>query len=118
MSRPAPSAIDSIDAYLAAADPSARPILEAIRARVHAAVPDATECIAYRMPALRRRRVFIYFAAFKKHVGIYPPVNAPELDAALARYRGPKGNLQFPLDEPMPLDLIERIAACLARQYG
>jgi hypothetical protein len=45
-------------------------------------------------------------------------VTAPELDAALARYRGPKGNLQFPLDEPMPLDLIERIADCLARQYG
>lgn len=82
------------------------------------AVPDATECISYRMPALRHDRVFFYFAAFRKHIGVYPPVDDPALVVELARYRGPKGNLQFPLDEPVPYDLIARVAQALARQYA
>ena len=107
-----------IDAYIAAADPAVRETLQAIRAAVTQAVPDASECIAYRMPALKRRQVFFYFAAFKRHVGVYPPVQDPALAAELARHRGPKGNLRFPLDEPMPCELIARVAQALDRQYG
>lgn len=109
---------ESVDAYIDAADPQLREVLQAIRRTVAKAVPDATECIGYQMPAFRRRKVFLYFAAFKKHIGIYPPVRDPELAAELARYSGPKGNLQFPLSEPMRYPLIARIARSLARQYA
>ena len=110
---------DPIDDYIAAAAPAAQPILTRIRAAVREAVPDATEYISYRLPALRARKVFFYFAAFKKHIGIYPPVKgSATLQKRLARYRGPKGNLQFPLDEPMPYALIAQVAKTLAREYG
>jgi uncharacterized protein YdhG (YjbR/CyaY superfamily) len=108
---------ESVDEYIDAADPKARAILQAIRITVAKAVPDATECISYQMPALRREKVFFCFAAFRKHIGIYPPVRDQELVEELTRHSGPKGNLQFPLTEPMPYDLIARIARSLALQY-
>lgn len=108
----------SVDEYIAAADPKAREILQAIRAAAKAAVPDATECISYQMPALRHKKVFFYFAGFKKHIGVYPPVQDQALDAELSGYRGPKGNLQFPLTEPVPYALIARVAKALAKQYA
>lgn len=109
---------DTVDAYLAAARPEVRASLQAVRATVVGAVPGATECISYQMPALRLGRVFLYFAAFQKHIGLYPPLQDAALDAELAPYRGPKGNLQFPLTAPLPLPLIARVAEGLARQYG
>ena len=110
---------DSIDAYIATARADVRPVLEAIRRTVHDAVPGATETISYRMPAFRKGRIFFYFAAFKAHVGVYPPLRGDaDLQRELAPYRGPKGNLKFPLDAPMPLDLIARVATALAREYG
>lgn len=109
----------TIDAYIDAAAPEVRPILRRIRRTVRAAVPSATECISYRMPALRTTGVFLYFAAFKQHVGIYPPVTgSAALQKRLTRYRGPKGNLQFPLDEVMPYALIAEVATALAREQA
>lgn len=62
------------------------------------------------MPAFFQDGVLIYFASFKSHIGVYPPVKGDaKLLKSLARYRGPKGNLRFPLDEPIPFDLISRI---------
>ena len=99
-----------IDAYIAASSPEAQPALRRIREIVRAAAPDAKEIISYRMPAFRGRGILVYFAAFKHHIGLFPPVKGDAgLDDALARYRGPKGNLRFPLDESLPDDLIERI---------
>lgn len=112
-------ASDPIADYIAAAAPAAQPILRRLRAAVREAVPDAEECISYRMPALRIRKVFFYFAAFKAHIGIYPPVKgSAALQKRLAKYRGPKGNLQFPLDEPMPYALIAQVARTLAKDVG
>jgi uncharacterized protein YdhG (YjbR/CyaY superfamily) len=108
----------TIDEYIAAADPKAREILSSIRSAVVDAVPEAAECISYQMPALRHRRVFFYYAAFKKHIGVYPPVDDPALAAELAPFRGPKGNLQFPLAQPVPYALIGRVARALAKQYA
>lgn len=108
----------SVDDYIAAADPEVREVLRTIRTTVSEAVPEATECISYQMPAFRQKKVFFYFAAFKKHIGVYPPVQDPKLAAELEPYRGPKGNLQFPLAEPVPHDLIARVARSLARQYA
>jgi uncharacterized protein YdhG (YjbR/CyaY superfamily) len=105
--------------YLAACPPAVRERLLAIRAELEARVPGTTRCMAYRMPALRKLRVIVYFAGFKHHIGIYPPVTAPpELVAELAPYAGPNGNLSFPHKAPLPLDLIGRAGAALAAQYG
>jgi uncharacterized protein YdhG (YjbR/CyaY superfamily) len=88
-----------------------RRILKKIRATVRKAAPDAEETISYRMPAFKqKKKVLIYFAAFKNHIGIFPPVKGDaRLQKAVAPYAGPKGNLKFPLDEPVPYELIERI---------
>lgn len=110
--------LPSHDEYFATAPPDVRRLLLDIQARVEALLPTATRCISYNMPAYRDGRVFFYFAAFKKHIGIYPPVTR---DAALLRelepFRGPKGNLQFPLERPLPIDLIGRVASALHREY-
>lgn len=113
------SGFTDIDGYIAAAPPEVQPVLKEIRRIVKATVPDAVETISYRMPAFRRGRIFLYFAAFKRHIGLYPPVkNDRALQQALLPYRGEKGNLKFPLDQPMPYDLIARVAAALAREYA
>jgi uncharacterized protein YdhG (YjbR/CyaY superfamily) len=106
-----------IDAYIAAAPPAAQAPLRRIREIARAAAPDARETISYRMPALRGRGIVIYYAAFKAHIGLFPPVRGDAgLDAALAPYRGPKGNLRFPLAEPLPEALVERIVRLRAEQ--
>ena len=112
------SSFTNIDEYIAAAGPDIRDKLHSIRTAIASAIPDAVECISYQMPALRQERVFFYFAAFKKHIGVYPPVHDSDLEQELVRYRGPKGNRQFPLAEPIPIDLVTRIARSLAKQYG
>ena len=105
-----------IDEYIAAFPPEIRMILEKIRQTVREAVPEAGEKISYQIPAFTLNGDLIYFAAFKKHIGMYPPVKGDEqLRQEIARYRGEKGNLKFPLDEPIPYELISRIAKCRAR---
>src|SRR5262245_19263751 len=108
-----------IDDYLRRQTPAARTALRAIRRTVRRAVPAATETIGYQMPAFLLDRVFFYFAAFQQHVGVFPPVRgSAALLRALQRYRGPKGNLRFPLAEPMPLALVARVARALAAEVG
>lgn len=105
-----PSAPRTIDEYIARCPDEVQVILEKIRAIVAAVAPDAQERISYRMPAFWQQGILIYFAAFKSHIGIYPPFSGDaKLERALARYRGPKGNLKFPLDEPVPYQLIRRL---------
>jgi hypothetical protein len=71
------------------------------------------------MPAFRLGKFFFYFAAFKTHIGVYPPLKEPlGLVEELTAYRGPKDNLTFPHSEPLPLELIGRIAEALANEYG
>jgi uncharacterized protein YdhG (YjbR/CyaY superfamily) len=108
----------NMDDYLASVSPQSRLILQEIRQLIRAKVPLATETISYQLPAFKLRRTFIYFAAFKKHIGVYPPVTADKILAhALLPYYGEKGNLKFPLDQPMPYELIGRVAVALAKQY-
>lgn len=81
--------------------------------------PDAHETISYAMPAFREGRVFLYYAGFKHHIGLYPPVKAPvELVEALKPYRGPKGNLQFRYANGIPYDLLERVIVALHTEYA
>ena len=106
----------SMDAYIAASSPEVRPILEAIRATVRKSAPGSEERISYRMPAFFQGGVLIYFAAFKKHIGLFPPVRDMALKPLVARYAGPKGNLQFPLSDPVPLALIGKIVKSRVRE--
>ena len=99
-----------IDAYISGFPEHVQVILRKIRQVVTAAAPHATEVISYRMPALRQGGMLIYYAAFKHHIGVYPPVAGdPELVAAAAPWAGEKGNLRFPYDQEIPYALIERI---------
>jgi len=106
-----------IDEYISGFAPEVRLILERIRSTIRRAAPGAQETISYQIPAFRQNGVLVYFAAFKKHIGFYPPVRGDAvLGKAVGRYAGEKGNLRFPLDEPIPYALIARIVKFRARQ--
>jgi uncharacterized protein YdhG (YjbR/CyaY superfamily) len=107
----------TVDAYIAAQPLAVQSILKRVRATVRRAAPRAQELISYRMPALRQRGILVYYAAFKNHIGLYPPVRGD--DAAVkeaSAYAGEKGNLRFPLDEPIPYALIGRLTRLRAKQ--
>jgi uncharacterized protein YdhG (YjbR/CyaY superfamily) len=107
----------SIDEYIAGQPAKVRAILTRIRRTIARAAPAAQEKISYRMPAFTLNGVLVYFAAFKAHIGLYPPVRGDaRLEKALAPYAGPKGNLRLPLDQPMPYDLITRLVKLRLRQ--
>jgi uncharacterized protein YdhG (YjbR/CyaY superfamily) len=109
----------SHDEYFAQQPAEVRSRLEQIQRAVEAKVPGAARTISYNMPAFNNGRTFFYFAAFKKHIGIYPPVtDDPDLIRETEAFRGPKGNLSFPHTTALPLPLIGRIAAALASQYS
>ncbi len=113
-SQPTPA---SIDEYIASFSPDIQVVLKKIRLTIRNAAPAAEETISYKMPAFRLNGILVYFAAFKKHIGLYPPVRGDaKLEKAIARYAGPKGNLQFPLDQPIPYGLIERIVKLRVKQ--
>jgi uncharacterized protein YdhG (YjbR/CyaY superfamily) len=106
-----------IDGYISQFPADVQAILEKVRAAIRQAAPDAKETISYQMPALKQHGILVYFAAWKKHIGLYPPISGDKtLEKAVARYAGPKGNLQFPLDEPIPYDLIEQIVTLRVKQ--
>ena len=108
----------SHDEYFAAQPAALRARLQQVQSVVEAQVPEAERTVSYNMPAFKIGRTFFYFAAFKNHIGIYPPVTADaSLMEACAPYRGPKGNLSFPHAESLPLELIAKVAASLAAQY-
>jgi uncharacterized protein YdhG (YjbR/CyaY superfamily) len=100
----------TVDDYIATFAPDIQSVLQKIRQIVKAAAPDAEETISYRMPAFKLNGMLVYFAAFKKHIGLFPPVRGDDsLLRAVKPYAGPKGNLQFPLEKPIPYALIRRI---------
>ena len=109
----------TVSDYLAVLAPAHAKILRGILATVQKAVPGATPVISYGIPAFKQDRVFIYCAAFKQHIGVYPPVREDtKLRTALKPYANGKGNLSFPLEGAMPLPLIARVAKALAKQYA
>lgn len=107
----------NIDEYIALFSRDIQTILKKIRSTIKQAAPDAQETISYRMPAFTLHGIVVYFAAFKKHIGLYPPVRGDaKLAKAIAIYAGEKGNLKFPLDQPIPYDLIDRIVKLRVKQ--
>jgi uncharacterized protein YdhG (YjbR/CyaY superfamily) len=107
----------NIDEYVASFPPDVQVILERIRLTIRQAAPDAQEIISYKIPAFTLNGILVYFAAFKKHIGFYPPVRGDaKLEKAISIYAGEKGNLRFPLDQKIPYGLIEKIVKLRVRQ--
>ena len=108
---------NEIDNYIAGFSPEVQTVLEKIRRTIRNAAPSAEETISYKIPTFSLNGVIVHFAAFKKHIGLYPPVRGDaSIEKAVAPYAGPKGNLQFPLDQPIPYRLIERIVKLKVKQ--
>lgn len=115
---PARPAFASHDEYIATMPEEVRAILRKVQATVEAALPGAKRCIGYGMPAYREDKVFFYFAGFRKHLGVYPPVTRDRrLITELAPYRNEKGNLAFPYAKPISYELIGRVAVALSGEY-
>ncbi|MBT3337332.1 MAG: hypothetical protein HN855_08810 [Anaerolineae bacterium] len=99
-----------IDAYIAQFSPEMQTLLHQMRATIQEAAPEATEAFSYQMPTFKLHGNLVHFAAFKKHIGFYPvPSGLETFKEELSAYKGGKGSVQFPLDQPLPLALVTKI---------
>ncbi|HLZ73888.1 iron chaperone [Phenylobacterium sp.] len=101
----------SVEGYIERCEPQVQAILRKIRATIRREAPEAAERLSYNMPTFFLGRVLVHYGAFKGHIGLFPPVREPALQDKVAPYRGEKGNLRFPLDQPIPYELIGEIVA-------
>jgi len=100
----------SIDEYIATFPKEIQKILKELRATIKASAPDAEEKISYQMPTFYLKGNLIHFAAFKNHIGVYPsPSGTQAFKRELSIYQGAKGSIKFPIDEPLPLELVRKI---------
>ncbi len=101
----------NIDSYMADFPKDMQAVLEQVRATIKKAAPDAVETISYGMPTFKlNKKPLVYFAGYKNHIGFYPtPTGHANFEKELSGYKQGKGSVQFPLDRPMPLDLITKI---------
>lgn len=103
---------DNVDHYINDYPENVQIILKEIRETIKKAAPEATEFISYGMPAYKQNGILVYFAAFKKHIGFYAtPDGHSEFENELSMYKRGKGSVQFPIDKPMPFELISSIVA-------
>lgn len=109
----------TVGEYIAGHDRKTQAILRKLRSTILRAAPDAEERISYQMPAYFMKGVLVYFAAWEKHIGLYPGSQAIEEFAGdLTKYEHAKGSIQFPLDRPMPFGLVTRIVKYRVTQQG
>lgn len=108
-----PNTPTTISAYIASFPEETQFILEQVRETIQKAAPDAVEAIKYAMPTfVLKGKNLVHFAGYKNHIGFYAtPSGHEEFKEALAGYKSGKGSVQFPIEEPMPLELIARIVA-------
>ncbi len=101
---------NDIDEYILMFPPEVRHILQEFRQSIKEAAPEAEEVISYRMPAFRQKGILVWFAAFKDHIGFFPKTSSVEaFQNRLAGYEVSKGTIRFPLNKPIPLDLVREI---------
>jgi uncharacterized protein YdhG (YjbR/CyaY superfamily) len=104
------SSAKNIDEYIAEFPAETRAILEQVRTTIREAAPEAQETINYAIPTFTLKGNLVHFAGFKNHIGFYPaPSGIEKFKAELAGYESAKGSVQFPLDKPIPYDLISEI---------
>ena len=107
----------NIDEYIASYPEDVQEILEKIRLTIREAAPDAEETINYQIPTFTLKGNLVHFAAFKKHIGFYPaPSGIEAFQKELANYERSKGAVRFPIDHPLPLDLIKKIVEFRANE--
>jgi uncharacterized protein YdhG (YjbR/CyaY superfamily) len=107
------SAVETIDQYIGAQRESVREPLKELRETIREAAPEASEKIAYGMPTFHHCGNLVHFAAFKNHIGFYPtPSGIEAFKEELQPYKRAKGSVQFPLTEPLPLDIVVRMVKC------
>lgn len=111
--------LQTIEEYIAQQPENAQPYLRQINDTIKNALPDAVQKISWSMPTYWKKRNLIQFAAFKKHIGLYPGPEAVETFVnQLTEYKTSKGAIQFPYEKPLPLELIAEIAAWCGRLQG
>ena len=99
-----------VDEYIAGFPKDTQKLLEQLRAAIMKAAPGAEEAISYQMPAYKYHGMLVYFAGYKSHIGFYPTASGIEtFKKELSVYKGAKGSVQFPLDKPLPLQLVTKI---------
>lgn len=100
----------TVDEYISAFPASTQKILKAVRKTILEAAPQAEDVISYNMPAVKHKSVLVYYAAYEKHIGFYPTASPIRVfKDELKDYKFSKGAIQFPIDKPIPFDLITRI---------
>jgi len=109
---------ETVDDYVASLPTDVQTVVDRLRHTIREAAPGIEETISYQMPAIMLNgKYVVYFGAWRRHIGLYPvPDGDAELEAVLAPYRAAKGTLRFPLNEPIPFDLIERVMEALLRK--
>ncbi|MDQ3697207.1 MAG: DUF1801 domain-containing protein [Gemmatimonadota bacterium] len=108
--KPATTGVTTIDQYIRGFPDDVKNALSALRSTIRKAAPDAVEKISYGVPTFDYNGNLVHFAAFKNHIGFYPgPSGIAAFRADLKKYKSAKGSVQFPIDEPMPLELIAKI---------
>ena len=112
--QPAP---ENIDEYIAGFPKDIQELLQKVRATIRKAAPDAEEAIKYQIPTFTLKGNLVHFAAFKNHIGFYPtPTGIEAFQEELSDYEVTKGTIRFPLDKPIPFDLISRIVELRVRE--
>jgi uncharacterized protein YdhG (YjbR/CyaY superfamily) len=102
-----------VDQYIAKCPLEVQSLLEEIRKLIHLTIPEAGEKISYQIPAFYLDKILVYFGAFKKHIGFFPTAFViNEFKEELRGYKYSKGSVQFPINKPMPLELIKRMVIC------
>ena len=100
----------TVDEYLSTLPESTKVKLQKLRETIKKAAPQAEELISYNMPAIKMRRVLVYYAVFKGHIGFYPTASPIEaFKKELSSYEGSKGAVRFPINKPIPLQLVSKI---------
>jgi len=106
-----------IDEYIRLFPDDIQALLQSLRQTIRETAPDAEETISYQMPAFKQNGMLVYFAAFKKHIGFYPTSSGIEaFREELSAYEGSKGTVRFPIDKPLPLDLVRDIVKFRVRE--
>jgi uncharacterized protein YdhG (YjbR/CyaY superfamily) len=107
---PTPESYTNIDEYIALFPAPTQLILKKVRKLIHDAAPGATEAISYMMPTFKLNGNLVHFAAYPHHIGFYPTPSAiVKFQKELAKYKTAKGSIQFPIDQPVPYELIKKI---------
>lgn len=107
----------NVDAYIKSFDEPQRSHLKAIRKCIRETVPEAEELISYQMPSYKLYGMLVHFAGYEKHIGFYPAPSAiAQFKDEIKGYKSAKGSVQFPIDKPLPLELVKRMTAFRAQE--